>query len=189
MSQALAGAAPAGAAARSPVVEQMTNDFDSFFRGRAPALLRTAYLLTGDRHLAEDLVQDALARTYRSWRRLADGGNPEAYARRVMYHLQVSVWRRRRVVETMPGELPERAGHGDHAQNAVERLALRRALQSLPARQRAVIVLRYFEDHSEQETADILNCRVGTVKSHTARALRRLRELMPEIDLSEGVTR
>ncbi|MEN3609397.1 SigE family RNA polymerase sigma factor [Plantactinospora sp. ZYX-F-223] len=165
----------------------MTNDFDSFFRGRAPALLRTAYLLTGDRHLAEDLVQDALARTFRAWRRLADGGNPEAYARRVMYHLQVSVWRRRRVAETMPGDLPERHDHADYAHNTVERLALRRALQALPVRQRAVIVLRYFEDYSEAETADVLNCRIGTVKSHTARALRRLRELLPEIDL--GVTR
>ncbi|MEO3817520.1 SigE family RNA polymerase sigma factor [Plantactinospora sp. B24E8] len=167
----------------------MNSDFESFFRGRAPALLRTAYLLTGDRHLAEDLVQDTLARTFRTWRRLADGGNPEAYARRVMYHLQVSVWRRRRVVETMPGELPERGNHSDHAHEAVERLALRRALQALPVRQRAVIILRYFEDHSEAETADILNCRIGTVKSHTARALAKLRELMPQLDLSKGVTR
>ncbi|GAA4151904.1 SigE family RNA polymerase sigma factor [Phytohabitans flavus] len=189
MTQAMTGAARSGATARSPVVEQMTNDFDSFFRGRAPALLRTAYLMTGDKHLAEDLVQDALARTFRAWRRLSDGGNPEAYARRVMYHLQVSTWRRRRVVETMPGELPERRDHADHAHNAVERLALRRALQALPARQRAVVILRYFEDYSEAETADILNCRVGTVKSHTARALSKLRELMPEIELSEGVTR
>ncbi|MFD0742457.1 sigma-70 family RNA polymerase sigma factor [Phytohabitans flavus] len=101
----------------------------------------------------------------------------------------MSTWRRRRVVETMPGELPERRDHADHAHNAVERLALRRALQALPARQRAVVILRYFEDYSEAETADILNCRVGTVKSHTARALSKLRELMPEIELSEGVTR
>ena len=148
------------------VVEQMTNDFDSFFQGRAPALLRTAYLLTGDRHLAEDLVQDTLARTYRAWPRLADG-SPEAYARRVVYHLQVSAWRRRQMVETMPGELPERRFDADHADQAVERLALRRALQALPVRQRAVVILRYFEDHSDAETAEILNCRVGTVKSHT----------------------
>ncbi|WP_329110869.1 SigE family RNA polymerase sigma factor [Micromonospora sp. NBC_01699] len=180
---------PVGVTARSPVVKQVTSDFDSFFRGRTPALLRTAYLLTGDRHLAEDLVQDALARTFRAWRRLADGGNPEAYARRVMYHLQVSMWRRRRVVETMPGELPERRDSSDHAHHAVERLALRRALQQLPVRQRAVIILRYFEDYSEAETAHMLACRIGTVKSHTARALRKLRELMPEINLSEGVTR
>ncbi|MEV4754072.1 SigE family RNA polymerase sigma factor [Micromonospora sp. NPDC049559] len=167
----------------------MTDDFDSFFRSRTPALLRTAYLLTGDRHLAEDLVQDALARTFRMWQRLADGGHPEAYARRVMYHLQVSFWRRRRVAESMPGELPERHDRADYAEATVERLTLRRALLALPARQRAVVVLRYFEDRSEAETADILNCRVGTVKSHTARALSRLRELMPEIELAAGVDR
>ncbi|GIF73332.1 DNA-directed RNA polymerase sigma-70 factor [Asanoa siamensis] len=167
----------------------MGTDFESFFRARAPALLRTAYLLTGDRHLAEDLVQEALARTFRAWRRIGDSGNPEAYARRVMYHLQVSRWRLRRVVETMPGDLPEQHGHVDHAHDAVERLALRRALLALPVRQRAVVVLRYFEDHSDTEIADILNCRVGTVKSHSARALRRLRALMPDLDLAEGVTR
>jgi RNA polymerase sigma-70 factor (sigma-E family) len=189
MTPPLLDGARLGPAARSPVTGTMTDDFDSFFRVRAPALLRTAYLLTGDRHLAEDLVQAALARTYRSWRRLTDGGNPEAYVWRVMYNLQVSVWRRRRVAETMPGDLPERRDDADHAQAAVERMVLRRALQSLPVRQRAVIVLRYFEDRSEAEIAEILNCRVGTVKSHTRRGLDRPRGLMPEIDLSEGVDR
>lgn len=189
MTQAMIGRARTGAAARSPVMEPMTDDFESFFRGRTPALLRSAYLLTGDRHLAEDLVQDALARTFRAWRRLSDGGNPEAYVRRVMYHLQVSVWRRRRVAETLPGDLPERRDGADYAHVAVERMALRQALQSLTVRQRAVIILRYFEDRSEAEIAEVLNCRVGTVKSHASRALHRLRELMPEIDLSEEATR
>lgn len=167
-----------------------TDDFESFFRTRAPALLRTAYLLTGDRFLAEDLVQDALARTHRAWRRLSAGGNPEAYARRVMYHLQVSRGRQRRASEVLPGELPNPASTHDHASDAVQRLVLRRALLALPARQRAVIVLRFFEDRSEAETAEILECRVGTVKSHTFRALARLRELLPEAGLDvEGALR
>jgi RNA polymerase sigma-70 factor (sigma-E family) len=166
------------------------DDFESLFRTRAPALLRTAYLLTGDRHLAEDLVQEALARTHRAWPRLCAGGNPEAYARRVMYHLQVSRWRQRRASEVLPGELPHSASTRDHAGDAVQRLVLRRALLALPARQRAVIVLRFFEDRSEAETAEILECRVGTVKSHTFRALTRLRELVPGAGLDvEGAVR
>lgn len=165
-------------------------DFDEFFRGRAPALLRTAYLLTGDRHLAEDLVQEAFARTHRVWRRVRDGGHPEAYLRKVMYHLQISRWRSRQVKEALPWQLPDRGDRRDHAHDAVERLALRQALLALPARQRAVIVLRFLEDRSEAETAEILDCRVGTVKSHTFRALARLRELVPGLaDLDREATR
>src|SRR5690349_19808078 len=128
-------------------------DFDSFFRARTPALLRSAYLLTSDRHLAEDLVQETLARTHRAWRRFGKDDNPAAYARQVMYNLQVSRWRRHRVAETLPGTMPEPGAGGDHAREVTERLALRRSLQALPARQRAVIVLRFFEDRSEAETA------------------------------------
>jgi RNA polymerase sigma-70 factor (sigma-E family) len=157
-------------------------DFDAFFRERVPALLRAAYLLTGDRHLAEDLVQDALARTCRVWRRLADGGNPEAYARRVMYHLQISRWRRKRLAEVASAELPERAFQRDHAVDIAERLSLRAALLALPPRQRAVIVLRYFEDQTEAQTAEILGCQIGTVKSNAFRALSRLRQLVPDLE-------
>lgn len=85
------------------------DEFDSFVRARTPALLRSAYLLTGDQHLAEDLVQSALARTHQSWRRLHDAGNAEAYTRKTMYHLQVSWWRRGRVAESLTGELAEPA--------------------------------------------------------------------------------
>ena len=158
-------------------------DFEEYFRGRAPALLRTAYLLTGDRHLAEDLVQDAFARTHRAWRRLRDSSHADAYIRRAMYHLQVSVWRRRRVAEVLPGELPERyaGGGADHAGAAVQRLALRQALLALPVRQRSAVVLRFLEDRSEAETAEIMNCSVGTLKSHTSRGLARLRQVLPEV--------
>jgi RNA polymerase sigma-70 factor (sigma-E family) len=131
-------------------------------------------------------VQDALARTHRAWRRLAAGGNPEAYARQVMYHLQVSRWRRRCVAESLPGDLPERGDRRDPAGEAADRLALRKALLSLPARQRSALVLRYFEDHSEAEAAEILGCRVGTVKSHTARGLAALRRALPDF-VTEGL--
>ncbi len=163
-----------------------SDDFEAFFRARTPALLRAAYLLTGDRYLAEDLVQDALARTQRMWPKLCRGGYPEAYARQVMYRLQVSRWRRRRVVESMPQTFPERAGPADPAREVVERLALRQALMTLGVRQRTVLVLRYFEVHTEAEVAEILGCRIGTVKSHCARAISRLRTLMPELSVDRS---
>lgn len=130
-------------------MDPQLSEFDSFVRTRTPALLRSAYLLTGDQHLAEDLVQSALARTHRSWRRLHHSGNAEAYTRKTMYHLQVSWWRRGRVAESLAGEVPEprrRGGEPDHAQQTTLRLTLRAALLKLSAKQRAVLVLRFFED-------------------------------------------
>jgi RNA polymerase sigma-70 factor (sigma-E family) len=168
------------------------DEFDAFVRSRTPALLRSAYLLTGDQHLAEDLVQSALARTHRAWSRVRAAGNAEAYTRKAMYHLQVSWWRRRRVAESFPGELPERAtGQGDHADGTALRLSLRAALGLLPTKQRAVVVLRFFDDLTEMQVADVLGITVGTVKSHTARALARLRAAVPELSdaTSTGGTR
>lgn len=153
-------------------------EFDAFVRARTPALLRLGYLLTGDQHLAEDLVQSALARTALAWSRLHT--DAEAYTRRTMYHLQVDWWRRRKVAETLPGELPERHGV-DNTASAAFRITLQQALLRLTPRQRAVLILRYFEDRSEAEAAAILNCSTGTVKSQTARALTRLRTLAPEL--------
>jgi RNA polymerase sigma-70 factor (sigma-E family) len=167
------------------------DDFDTFFRTRSPALLRAAYLLTGDRHLAEDLVQEALARTHVAWSRLRAEGSPEAYTRRIMYNLQVSRWRRSRFAEVRTDRVPEARHFYDEAGAAVDRLAMRRALGTLPVRQRAAVILRYFEDRSEAETAEILGCRTGTVKSHLSRAIARLRELLPELSDSgvEGASR
>ncbi|WP_089154798.1 SigE family RNA polymerase sigma factor [Micromonospora sp. NBS 11-29] len=176
-------------------MDPLLSEFDSFVRTRTPALLRSAYLLTGDQHLAEDLVQSALARTHRSWSRLHDSGNAEAYTRKIMYHLQVSWWRRRRVAESMPGDLPEPRGGGsapDHAQQTTLRLTLRAALARLSAKQRAVLVLRFFEDRSETEAADLLGVTVGTVKSQTSKALVKLRSVAPELAelyVREGHTR
>jgi RNA polymerase sigma-70 factor (sigma-E family) len=156
-------------------------EYEQFVRARTPALLRSAYLLTGDQQLAEDLVQEALARTHLAWHRLQDKGNADAYVRKVMYHHQVSVWRRRRVAESLPGTLPETLGSGDPAHAATVRVALERALRQLSPRQRAVIVLRYFEDHTEVETAELLGLAVGTVKTLGHRALERLRSGAAEL--------
>jgi RNA polymerase sigma-70 factor (sigma-E family) len=154
----------------------MSDEFEGFVHARSPALLRSAYLLTGDQQLAEDLVQSALARTHRAWGRLEHSGNAEAYTRRVMYHLQVGWWQRRRWHET-PLEGADFA-QPDGSEPVADRIDLRRALLRLAPRQRAVVVLRFFEDRSEAETARVLDCSVGTVKSQTAKALARLRKIM-----------
>jgi RNA polymerase sigma-70 factor (sigma-E family) len=163
--------------------------YADFVRERSHALLRSAFLLTGDQHLAEDLVQEALARTHRAWSRLEKPGNAEAYARKVMYHAQVSFWRRPKVAEALPGDSLERhAGSTDDpAEDTVRRVALRRALLVLSPKQRAVIVLRYFEDHTEAEAAQMLGVSVSTVKTQCSRALERLRTLVPDLRMLADV--
>ncbi|GHJ44038.1 hypothetical protein Cs7R123_13800 [Catellatospora sp. TT07R-123] len=157
-------------------------EFDAFVRARTGALLRAAYFLTGDRHLAEDLVQSALARTHRSWPSLHAAGAADAYTRKTMYHLQVSWWRRRRVAETLTDELPARTGAvADPADQTALQVTLRSMLLRLPARQRAVLVLRFFDDLTEEQTAQALGVTVGTVKSQTAKALAKLRVLAPQL--------
>ena len=156
------------------------DEYEQFVRSRTPALLRSAYLLTADQHLAEDLVQAALARTHRAWSGLHQTGNAEAYTRKVMYHLQVSWWRRRRVPEWLTSAVPERRD-GEFADRAATRATLKQALLRLSPGQRAVLVARFFEDRSEAETAELLGISVGTVKSQTARALHRIREVAPEL--------
>ncbi|MDO9456357.1 SigE family RNA polymerase sigma factor [Nocardioides sp.] len=143
---------------------------------RQPTLLRTAILLTGDRHRAEDLVQDALTAVAARWGRLS-GQDPDAYARQVVVRRNISWWRKHRrevvVAEVRPGlaaaDLTDR------------RLLLDHALATLTPRQRAVVVLRYYADLTERDTADALGVSVGTVKSQTHLALRRLREAAPEL--------
>jgi RNA polymerase sigma-70 factor (sigma-E family) len=162
--------------------DRTAEQFSEFVRMRSTALLHTAFLLTGDRHLAEDLVQDALARTHRAVGRLADDGHFEAYTRTAMYHLHISRWRRRRVTETLPGDLDTLAHRGgDHADRTDLKISLHRALAQLTRRQRAVLVLRFFEDRGEAETAELLSCSIGTVKSQTSKALARVRAIAPEL--------
>jgi RNA polymerase sigma-70 factor (sigma-E family) len=154
-------------------------EFRDFVEARSLALLRTAYVLTGDQHLAEDLVQTALAKLAARWGKVHD---PEAYARRTLYHDQVSWWRRRaRAREDLVASAPERIAGGGVAEQAADRVDVWQALHRLGARQRAVLVLRYFEDLPEREVADILGCSVGTVRSQASRALARLRVVAPEL--------
>ncbi len=162
---------------------QAEEDFTRFVAERTPALLRVAHALTGDRHAAEDLVQNALAKAMLKWRQIGD--SPEAYVRRILYHDHISGWRRRRRrPETVMAQLPERPSD-DRTDDAHLRMVIREALLELPPRQRAVIVLRYLDDRSEREVAEILGCREGTVASQASRALAKLRALVPGDRLEE----
>jgi RNA polymerase sigma-70 factor (sigma-E family) len=151
-------------------------EFTRWARARQPHLLRVALLLSGDQARAEDLVQDALTQVALRWRRLR-GSSPDAYARTVIYHGNVSWWRRRRR-EVLTADPVDLAAPGDPVER---RLVVRRALAALTPKQRAVVVLRYFEDLSERDAAEVLGVSVGTVKSQTHLALRRLREAAPEL--------
>ncbi|MGH3648656.1 MAG: SigE family RNA polymerase sigma factor [Micromonosporaceae bacterium] len=160
-------------------------EFREFVAARSAALLRTAYLLTGDVHHAQDLLQTALMATARRWSRLRDRTQPDAYVRKALYRHQVSRWRRRsHGRETVMATPPERAGQEDHATRTVERDQVLEMLRTLPPKQRAVVVLRYYEDRSETEAAELLGVSVGTVRSQAHRALAKLRALadspMPE---------
>ena len=147
-------------------------EFDAFVVSRSPGLLRTAYLLTGDQQRAEDLLQTALTKAWFAWRRIE--WEPEAYVRRIMATTSASWWRRRWTGETPTSEVPD-TGAPSESELAAERSDLWRALLHLPPRQRAVVVLRYLEDRSEAETAHLLGCSPGTVKSQAAKALAKLR--------------
>ncbi|WP_051325789.1 SigE family RNA polymerase sigma factor [Glycomyces tenuis] len=157
-------------------------EFEDFVKARSGALCASAFLLTGDRGLAEDLVQEALARTWRAWKRLHHARNAEAYTRRTMYHLHVSRWRRTRIAEITTEAPPERPGR---APDTALRLAVHAALLSLPATQRAAIVLRYFEDLTEPAAAEMLGCPVSTLRARVRRGLRRLRQGFPELEFTE----
>ena len=145
--------------------------FEEWVGARTPALMRTSFLLTGDWQRAEDLLQTALMRCYGRWERIDDH---EAYVRRTLV-LTYAGWRRRRWVGEVPGPLPETPARDDTATAADARTDVLRLLASLPPRQRAVVVLRYYEDLSEAETAALLGVSAGTVKSTAAKALARLR--------------
>lgn len=154
------------------------DDFREFVLARQQSLMRTAYLLTGDAHLAEDLLQSVLVKVAGHWSKLAGGGNPEAYTRKALLNQYIS-WKRRPRPEVLGAELPERGFSHDDA--ALQRIVLRQALARLTPKQRAVIVLRFWEDLTEAQTAEALNCSPGTVKSQTHHALARLRGVAPEL--------
>ena len=154
-------------------------DFSSYMQARQSSLLRTAYLLTGDRYTAEDLVQTAFAKLYLSWEKVQSRDSVDAYVRRILVNEHNSLWRRawkRR--EHATDELPER--HHLDSYDGGARRELWDLVQTLPRKARAVVVLRYYEEMTEAETAEVLGISVGTVKSQTSRALAALRERAPQ---------
>ena len=155
-------------------------DFTAFVAASSRRLLRGAYLITGDLDEAQDLLQTALERAYRRWPSVRRCEVPEAYVRRIVVNLATDRWRVRRVKTVALEEdlLPGLEDQG--VEGVAARSALLACVRQLPIRQRAVLVLRYFNDLTEAETARVLGCSVGTVKSQHARAMARLRELVPD---------
>lgn len=154
-------------------VSDVDATFDAFVRARLPQLLRFGRVLTGSNEAAADLVQDALERTIMHWSRVESRDDPEGYVRRVMVNRNISIWRRlrrERITDTLPDD-----GYVDRHRDR----ELWSALLTLPPRQRAVIALRYYEDKTEAEVAEILGCSVGTVKSQASKGISKLRVLMP----------
>jgi RNA polymerase sigma-70 factor (sigma-E family) len=147
--------------------------FDEFVVSRGPALLRFAYLVCRDQGRAEDLVQDALIKAHRKWRFVAASDHPEAYVRKIVVNEFLS-WRRRRASHELPGHVPDSTAD-DVATGVADRDVLWRALASLPARQRVVLVLRYYEDLADVQIAELLACPTGTVRSLATRAFAALR--------------
>lgn len=165
-----------------PVADE---DFAVFVRARQRALVRAAYLVCGDHHAAQDLVQGAVAKLAGRWEQVRDG-YPEAYVRRIVYRDAISAWRRTQKESPYAGESPELerlagADDRDPAEEWVAGADVRAALAELPPRQRAVLVLRYYEDLSEAQIADVLGISRGTVKSQSHGALRNLRVLLPDL--------
>ncbi len=161
----------------TPVCTSAQHEFTAYVRDRGAALLRTARSLTPNPCDAEDLLQTALAKTYLAWGRIADHGALDGYVRRTLVNTRTSQWRKRRLEEVVCDEVPE-AGAGrapDPAEAQARRDALWHAVGRLPARQRDMLVLRYYEDLTEAQTARVLGVSVGTVKSAVSRALVKLR--------------
>ncbi|HET7014408.1 MAG TPA: SigE family RNA polymerase sigma factor [Streptosporangiaceae bacterium] len=150
------------------------DEFTEFMLGRWAGLVRFGFGLTGDQGLAEDLAQTALTRAYASWSRVRRAADPDAYVRRIMINSNRSRFRGRRVPEHLTDSPPDHPGH-DLVDGPDERAELMAALMSLPAGQRAVVMLRYWMDLSEADTAAALGCSIGNVKSQAARALAKLR--------------
>lgn len=155
-----------------PVIDD--RDFREFVRERSRTMLRAAYLLTGNRADAEDLVQSVLAKTYLAWDRIEDRAALDGYVRRAMVNTHISWWRRRRVEEFPTDEVPDQAV-ADHSVGSDMQESLRRAIARLPQRMRDAVMLRYYEDMTEAEVAEALGVSLGTVKSTVSRAVAKLR--------------
>ena len=150
-------------------------EFSEFMYSRWSQLVRLGYGLTGDQHIAEDLAQTAFARAYASWPRVRRADDPDAYVRRIVVNSNRNRFRKLRVSELLTDSLPELAAAADSAGQRDDRAVLVQALMRLSYGQRAAVVLRYWLDMSEAETAAVLGCSVGNVKSQAARGLAKLR--------------
>lgn len=161
--------------------DAVKEQFREFVAARTSTLMRIAYLLTGNQQDAEDLLQTALTRTASRFGSIRHA-DPEAYVRRILYNEQVSWWRRRaRRRESRADQVPQ-PPVADPGTEVELRIVVRNALRQLPPRQRAVLVLRYFEDLPEADVADVMNCSVGTVRSQTHKAIAKFRAVAPELD-------
>ena len=168
----------AGAAMRDRAASR-DEEFAAYMQARQPSLLRTAYLLTGDRHTAEDLVQVAFAKLYLAWDKVHDRGSIDAYVRRILVNEHNSLWRRAWKRRELTTEVMPESSHHD-TYDAGGSGELWDLVQTLPRKARAVVVLRYYEEMSEAETAEVLGISVGTVKSQASRALATLRQRAPQ---------
>ena len=172
------------------VTDRTRRDFPEFVAARGPALQRAAYLMVGDPALAQDLVQEALTKTYVAWPRLRDPANAEAYTRKAITSTAISWFRRNSWNAERSTDLPLDGSAADHAETVATSAALWDALQRLPARQRVAVVLRFYEDLTEVQTAAAMGCAVGTVKSQVFAALAKLRaQLGDDLPLDSEVTR
>ncbi|MEU4243598.1 SigE family RNA polymerase sigma factor [Actinoplanes sp. NPDC026619] len=164
----------------------MNPGFDEFVQGRGWALLRFAYLLSGDAHLAEDLVQEVLARMHRRWDRITAMEHAEAYVRTAITRQFLS-WRRRRSArESIVAELPEIPDGFEPQQRVLARDQMWRLLAGLPRAQRAVLVLRFYCDLPDDEIAALLGCGESTVRSQASRALTRMRTMLTAEEVRDG---
>ena len=168
--------------------EAREREFDEFVLARQQRMLRTAYLLCGDWHLAEDLTQNALAKVYVGWARIQRVDNVDAYVHRMLFRTYVDTYRRRRKQEILSAAVPDVADGMDIAKHGEVRMALLAALARVTPRYRAVLVLRFWEDRSITEAAEALGISEGSVKSHTHRGLQQLRSVLGDqaLDLIES---
>jgi len=160
--------------------------FEEYALARGAALIRFARLLTADEHRAEDLVQDVLAKAYASWRRISTLDQPDLYVRRMLVNANTSWWRRAVNREVAVAEVGGGTTARDSAAESAERDELWRLVLQLPPRQRAVIVLRYYEDYDDATIAELLHCAQGTVRTQAKRALDKLQQLRPAVDAARG---
>lgn len=165
-----------------------SSEFRDFVAARWSVMLRTAYLLTGDHGYAEDLVQTALAKCYVAWPRLRARAAADAYVRKTLLNTYLS-WRKKKSWQELPSDAPQERASADSTEEVAQRSVVVAALAGLPPRQRAVVVLRFYEDLGVQQTADQMGCSTGSVKRQTSLALSKLRQVLGDAGESESEIR